>query len=120
MGVIEIINIEDIEKFKEKNFPSLSILSDYAAIAIENSQYLKKIQNKFLKIWGNKPIKKQGRVRRERKERKIPGPVLLNLPKISYPVKKNFCETKIFMSNFKLTVCNYDQVSENLLNSHGN
>jgi diguanylate cyclase (GGDEF)-like protein len=44
LGVIEIINVEDIEKFKAKKFPSLSILSDYAAIAIENSQYIKKIQ----------------------------------------------------------------------------
>ena len=44
LGVIEIINIEDIKNFTENKLPYLSILCDYAAIAIENSQYLSKIQ----------------------------------------------------------------------------
>ena len=44
LGVIEIINIEDMKKFKNEKLPVLSILSDYAAIAIENSRYLSKIK----------------------------------------------------------------------------
>lgn len=44
LGVIEIINIEDIKNFTENKLPYLSILCDYAAIAIENSQYMSKIQ----------------------------------------------------------------------------
>jgi len=44
LGVIEIINIENFELFRQKKLPILSILSDYAAIAIENSQYLTKIR----------------------------------------------------------------------------
>ncbi len=44
-GVIEIINIEDMEFFSEKKYPILQILADYAAIAIENSRYLSRIQN---------------------------------------------------------------------------
>ncbi len=44
LGVIEIINIEDIQDFTKKKLPYLSIMCDYAAIAIENSQYLAKIQ----------------------------------------------------------------------------
>ena len=44
LGVIEIINMEDIETFKFKDYPSLSILIDFAAIAIENAQYFLKIQ----------------------------------------------------------------------------
>jgi diguanylate cyclase (GGDEF)-like protein len=44
LGVIETINIGDMEEFKQKKLPMLSILADYAAIAIENSQYMSKIQ----------------------------------------------------------------------------
>lgn len=44
LGVIEIVNIENFDLFKQKKLPILSILSDYAAIAIENSRYLTKIR----------------------------------------------------------------------------
>lgn len=44
IGVIEIVNIEDLDFFSQKDFPLLSILADYTAIAIDNSNYLKKIQ----------------------------------------------------------------------------
>lgn len=43
-GVIEIVNIEDMDFFSEKNYPILQILADYAAIAIENSRYMTKIE----------------------------------------------------------------------------
>ena len=43
-GVIEIVNIEDMEFFSEKNYPILQILADYAAIAIENSRTLRRIE----------------------------------------------------------------------------
>jgi diguanylate cyclase (GGDEF)-like protein len=44
LGVIEIINIDDIEQFKVRDLPALSILTDYAAIAIQNSMYVSKIE----------------------------------------------------------------------------
>lgn len=44
LGVIEIVNVGDIKKFKKEKLPVLSILADYAAIAIENSRYLSKIK----------------------------------------------------------------------------
>jgi diguanylate cyclase (GGDEF)-like protein len=44
LGVIEIINIDNFTKFNKKELPVLSILIDYAAIAIENAQYFAKIQ----------------------------------------------------------------------------
>jgi len=44
LGVIEIINVDNFEGFKKRDLPVLSILMDYAAIAIENSQYFSKIQ----------------------------------------------------------------------------
>ena len=44
-GVIEIVNIEDMDFFSEKKYPILQILADYAAIAIENSRYMNKIKN---------------------------------------------------------------------------
>ncbi len=43
-GVIEIVNIEDMTFFGKINYPILSILSDYAAIAIENSKYVSRIK----------------------------------------------------------------------------
>ncbi len=43
-GVIEIVNIEDMNFFGAQNYPILSILADYAAIAIENSRYASKIE----------------------------------------------------------------------------
>jgi diguanylate cyclase (GGDEF)-like protein len=43
LGVIEIVNLDDLSAFRKTKFPALSILADYAAIAIENSRYLSKI-----------------------------------------------------------------------------
>lgn len=42
-GVIEIINIEDMNFFGQMEFPILRILTDYAAIAIENAKHFSKI-----------------------------------------------------------------------------
>jgi len=44
LGVIEVINVDDIEYFKSTYLPILEILADYAAIAIMNSKYFSKIQ----------------------------------------------------------------------------
>ncbi len=44
LGVIEIINVEDLDLFQKKKLPALSILADYAAIAIMNSQYVDQIR----------------------------------------------------------------------------
>jgi diguanylate cyclase (GGDEF)-like protein len=44
LGVIEIVNVEDMDGFKLKYLPILTILADYAAIAIENSQLFSRIQ----------------------------------------------------------------------------
>ena len=44
LGVIEIVNVEDMKIFKIEDFPILTILADYAAIAIENSRYVDKIK----------------------------------------------------------------------------
>jgi diguanylate cyclase (GGDEF)-like protein len=44
LGAIEIINVRDIETFRAEELPVLSILADYAAIAIKNSHYVAKIQ----------------------------------------------------------------------------
>jgi diguanylate cyclase (GGDEF)-like protein len=44
LGVIEIVNVRDMEKFKFHDYPILSILADYAAIAIENARYLERIE----------------------------------------------------------------------------
>ena len=44
LGVIEIINIKNMALFETKYFPFLTILTDYAAIAIENSRLFTKIQ----------------------------------------------------------------------------
>ena len=44
LGVIEIINVPDMEVFKTKDLPILTILADYAAIAIENARYFSIIQ----------------------------------------------------------------------------
>jgi diguanylate cyclase (GGDEF)-like protein len=45
LGVIEMVNLADPVAFIEKKLPLLAILADYAAIAIENSQYTAKIQS---------------------------------------------------------------------------
>lgn len=44
MGVIEIINVGDIQSFQNQYYPVLKILADYAAIAIENSCYVERIK----------------------------------------------------------------------------
>lgn len=44
LGAIEIINVKNIEAFKTEELPVLSILADYAAIAIKNSHYVANIQ----------------------------------------------------------------------------
>ena len=44
LGVIEILNVENMRTFKSRDLPVLTILADYAAIAIENSRHLSKIR----------------------------------------------------------------------------
>lgn len=44
LGVLEIVNLEDMHRFKREHLPQLEILVDYAAIAIENSQYFSRIR----------------------------------------------------------------------------
>jgi diguanylate cyclase (GGDEF)-like protein len=44
LGVIEIINVRDMDRFESHDYPVLSILGDYAAIAIENARYLDQME----------------------------------------------------------------------------
>jgi diguanylate cyclase (GGDEF)-like protein len=44
LGVIEIINVDDLRSFKKTYLPLLSIFTDYAAIAIENARCFTQIQ----------------------------------------------------------------------------
>jgi diguanylate cyclase (GGDEF)-like protein len=44
LGVVELINVTDIEAFRSTELPILKILADYAAVAIENSRFFDKIQ----------------------------------------------------------------------------
>lgn len=44
LGVIEIINVKNMERFEAQDYPVLAILGDYAAIAIENARYLDRIE----------------------------------------------------------------------------
>lgn len=44
LGVIEILNIEDMKYFKTNELPALIVFADYAAIAIENSRYFSRIK----------------------------------------------------------------------------
>ncbi len=44
LGVIEIINVEDMDNFKRNELPALTLFADYAAIAIENSRYFSRIR----------------------------------------------------------------------------
>ena len=44
LGVIEIINVKDMKGFESYDYPILSILADYAAIAIENARYLDRME----------------------------------------------------------------------------
>jgi diguanylate cyclase (GGDEF)-like protein len=44
LGAIEIVNVKDMKVFELEDLPILTILADYAAIAIENSRYVDKIK----------------------------------------------------------------------------
>lgn len=44
VGVLEIVNIKEIDAFKTERLPLLTILADYAAIAIQNARNLEKIE----------------------------------------------------------------------------
>jgi diguanylate cyclase (GGDEF)-like protein len=44
VGVIEIINADDVAAFRTDELPILSILADYAAIAIQNARYVTRIR----------------------------------------------------------------------------
>ncbi len=44
MGVIEIVNVKDVESFEDRHLSILLILSDYVAIAIENSQLFERVE----------------------------------------------------------------------------
>ena len=44
LGVIEIINVKDMKGFESHDYPVLSILADYAAIAIENARQLDRLE----------------------------------------------------------------------------
>lgn len=44
LGVIEIMNVKNMRTFKSRDLPVVTILADYAAIAIENSRHLSKIR----------------------------------------------------------------------------
>jgi len=44
LGVIEVLNVKDFPLFRSKFLPVLAILADYAAIAIENSQFVSRIR----------------------------------------------------------------------------
>lgn len=45
LGVIEVINVESMEQFAEKDLPILRILADYAAIAIQNARDVQEIHH---------------------------------------------------------------------------
>ena len=44
LGVVELVNVADIEAFRSTKLPILNILGDYAAVAIENSRFFDKIK----------------------------------------------------------------------------
>jgi diguanylate cyclase (GGDEF)-like protein len=44
LGVIEIINVDDLDEFRNTYLPILSIFTDYAAIAIENARHFTQIK----------------------------------------------------------------------------
>ncbi|MCP4370168.1 MAG: sensor domain-containing diguanylate cyclase [Deltaproteobacteria bacterium] len=48
LGVIEIVNVRNIALFEKNYLPLLTILTDYAAIAIENSRLFAKIRHMSL------------------------------------------------------------------------
>lgn len=44
LGVIEVVNVRDVSRFRSEYLPGLTILADYAAIAIENSRFVARIR----------------------------------------------------------------------------
>jgi diguanylate cyclase (GGDEF)-like protein len=44
LGVIEVINANDVTAFRRHELPILNILADYAAIAIQNARYVTRIR----------------------------------------------------------------------------
>ncbi len=44
LGVIEVINVDDMNIFEKEDLPILKILADYAAIAIQNSHHVARIR----------------------------------------------------------------------------
>jgi diguanylate cyclase (GGDEF)-like protein len=44
LGVIEIVNVEDMSDFEIRELPVLQVLADYAAIAIQNSRNFERVQ----------------------------------------------------------------------------
>lgn len=44
LGVIEVINVKDRELFESNYLPVLTLLADYAAIAIQNARFVSRIQ----------------------------------------------------------------------------
>ncbi len=44
LGVLEIVNVSNLDAYRTRYLPILSILTDYAAIAIQNSQYTAQIE----------------------------------------------------------------------------
>lgn len=45
VGVLEIVNIKDFEAFEAESLPLLTILADYAAVAVQNARYYEKIKH---------------------------------------------------------------------------
>lgn len=45
LGVIEILNLRDVQAFETHHLPILTLLADYAAIAIRNAQFLEHIRH---------------------------------------------------------------------------
>ena len=44
LGVIEVVNVKDMAWFESRDLPILTVLADYAAIAIENCRYVERIE----------------------------------------------------------------------------
>lgn len=44
LGVIEVVNVDNLERFQAHEVPFLQILADYAAIAIENARYVTRVE----------------------------------------------------------------------------
>lgn len=44
LGVLEVVNLDDMEEFKCRTLPKLRVMADYTAIAIENSRHVNNIR----------------------------------------------------------------------------